>query len=732
MFLALLLTSLTVTGGTPAAADPGCKEGDPRPICDPYPEPPGSHDPEGSLTAVERKPSGLHVTGTAHDPSDPTKQVTVDITVDGAAAGSVIGNQSQSQRFAGVVPALAGSKVCAQVRNIGAGASKSIGCVNKTIKVDPFGAWESSTRENGKIRVKGWVLDPDSTDPVQVDVYDRKGFLGSFMANKSRPDAMAAYPEYGTLHGFDALMPENETDGENHVCLVVINKGPGTFGDWGCYAYPVKHLPWGAVDKVERTGKDLKVTGWAVDDDAKTSPVTVDVYNDGVLVHTAVANQHRPTQPEYGDAHGFELTIPNAATIETGQHAVCVKGRNLAAGVGADKEIGCKNYTVKPPVTPPQYVDSERTDTTITFHWAGDANADGWARYWKKKDDTEWTYYGRGTASPLAQYRTFGGLEPGTMYCLRLVAFNDRPSEAPSEWCEKTYRPSLPMATDLKVIGTSDTSLTLQWTDNADVEEFYRVTYAPPGTRATVIQVPARAGTGTMTFTIQGLKPVTDYYVTVAPWNVLHYYTVVTDTRGMTTGKPVIDVFKANWEQIGICDSKDITLTWKVRGAAKLDILKDGAKINTLMPEGADEWWEGTLQAGSSEGDDTYTLVAYSPAGQTSTASFYIRLGSNYALVNKIVYTNMGGYNQFAVLHDRDGNKLQRIGEISPGQVWTYQPPRCEISEVKIYREVPVPPPSPAPGQPTPPPPPPIIQEVWTSQRIVGHDKGSSMPSQGS
>ncbi|MET8989914.1 fibronectin type III domain-containing protein [Nonomuraea wenchangensis] len=732
MFLALLLASLTVIGGGPAAADPGCREGDPRPICDPYPDPPGSHDPEGALATVVRKPSGIHVTGTAHDPSDPSQQVTVDITVDGAAAGSVLANQNQSQRFEGAVPALAGSTVCAKVRNIGAGVSKSIGCLAKTIKIDPFGAWESSTREDGKVRVKGWVLDPDSTAAVQVDVYDRKGFLGSFMADKPRPDVGAANPGYGDQHGFDATLPESQVDGENHVCLVVINKGPGTSGDWGCYAYPVKHLPWGAVDKVERTGKDLKVTGWAVDDDAKTSPVTVDVYNDGILVHTAVANQHRPTQPEYGDAHGFELTIPNAATIETGQHTVCVKGRNLAAGVGADKEIGCKNYTVKPPVTAPSFTDTERTDTTITFHWAGDANADGWKRYWKKEDDSEWKYGGWSKASPLGQYETLGSLEPGTTYCLRLVAENDRPSEAPSELCEKTYRPSLPMATDLKVIGTSDTSLTLQWTDNADSEELYRLTYAPPATKATQVMLPARPGTGTMTYTIQGLTPVTDYYVTVAPFDPKNYYTVVADTRGMTTGKPEIAAFKANWEQIGICDSKDITLTWKVRGAVKLDILKDNVKINTVTPEGADEWWEGTLQVGSSEGDDTYALVAYSPANQTSTASFYIRLGSNFGLVNKVVYTNLGGYNQFAVLYDRYGNKLQRIGDISPGQVWTYQPPRCEVHDVRIFREVPVPPPSPAPGEPTPPPPPPIIQEVWRTDYIVGHDKGSSRAYQSS
>ncbi|GAA4198215.1 hypothetical protein GCM10022252_48280 [Streptosporangium oxazolinicum] len=725
--LTLLLAPLVVINGTPAAADPGCQEGDPRPICNDDPDPPGAHDPEGELTAVVRQLNGIQVIGSAHDPSDPTSVVTVDITVDGVLAGSVTANQGRSQKFDGVVPPRAGGQVCAKVRNMGAGKDKSIGCVTKTIKINPFGAWESMTREGDNIRVKGWVIDPDTTAAVQIDMYDTKGFLGSAMADKPRSDVGDDNSGYGDYHGFETVLPENPADGEHHVCLVMINAGPGAHSDFGCKPYTVRHLPWGALDQVKRTGTDLRVVGWAVDDDARTSPVTVDVYLDGKLVHNAVANQYREEVgrdlPGYGADHGYDVTLPNLIKIETGKHTVCVRARNLATGVGADRELGCKDVTIKPPVAPPNFNIGyeDITDTTLNFRWEADPNAD---LYTLTKDiGNGWVPAGSQAASASPSYK-FTGLAPGTGVCLRVVASNDRPSEARSTQCSRTYDPMLPMASNMSVTRATETSLTVRWTDNAVGEQNYQIVYDVDG-RLVEHELPANPGTGVMTHTITGLKTDTQYLVKVRPFHAFHLVTPWRTAIGWTGGAPVISYFQTDYEQIGVCQPRDIKVTWKVRGATKLDILKDDVKIKTIPRETMDAW-EDTLGVGTSEGDDTYTLIAYGPDGQTSTASDYVRLGTNYGLVNNVVYTNLGGYKQFAVLYDMYGNQVRRLGDIGSGQVWTYQPARCQISSVRIFREVPV---APTPGQPAPPP---VIQEVWWTRNIVGHDKGSNLPFQSS
>ncbi|MER5627255.1 fibronectin type III domain-containing protein [Streptosporangium sp. NPDC002544] len=728
----MFVASVVVIPSTPASAQPNCPEGSTSPACSGDPEEPGAHDPVGSLTTVVRQPNGIQVIGEAYDPSNWTSTVTVDITVDGTLVGNVTANQGQSQKFDGVVPARAGSQVCAKVRNIGPGSNKSIGCVTKTIKIDPFGAWESTTREGDKIRVKGWLIDPDTTAAVQVDVYDGKGkFLTSLMADKLRTDVGDANPGYGNYHGFDSVLQENPADGDHHVCLVAINgPAPGWHTDLGCKPYTVRHLPWGALDPVERTGSDLKVAGWAVDDDAKTTPVTVDVYVDGKLVHTAVANQHREavgrSLPEYGFNHGYDFTVPNGAVIETGKHTVCVKARNLAAGAAADKELGCKEYTIKGPVVAPVLTKFEVTYNTLFVEWAQDPNAD-WNLTSLRKKTEEWPEPRKSAASAYTS-RNYSNLTPDTEYCFRITTTNDRPSEATTERCERTLRESLPMATDLKVISQSDTSLTVQWMDNAEGETDYKFTYAPPESRATEVSLPAGSGTGLMSYTIQGLKPVTDYYITVTPRHPQHYFSVMADTRGMTTGKPIISSFTTNHSQIGVCDPKDVSVSWKVLGATKLDIQQNGRKIGTVTRETPDEWAD-SLDVGSSEGNVTYTLVAYSPSGQTSTASARIIRIAPYPLVNKVTVTNMGSRMLMAKLYDQYGNWLQDLGNFGPGEVFTTDPPRCQIREVKVFRVYPVPTPTQTPA-PTTPPPAPRVELAWNSGLIIGHDDGVSVPSQ--
>ncbi|WP_157556146.1 fibronectin type III domain-containing protein [Herbidospora yilanensis] len=733
---ALILAPLVVTGGTPAAADPGCREGDTRPICTGDPEEPGSHDPVGGLSAVIRQLNGIQVVGTAYDPSDPTAVVTVDISVDGTDVGSVTANQNRSQKFDGLVPPRAGGQVCATVRNIGAGAHKKVGCVTKTIKVDPFGAWESVTREGDKLRVKGWVIDPDSTAPVQIDVYDTTKFLGSITADTPRTDVGDDNSGYGNHHGFDALVPADPADGEHRVCLVFINKGPGAHVDSGCKPYSVRHLPWGSLDESIRTGVDLRVVGWVVDDDAKTSPVTVDVVADGKVVHTAVANQYREEVgrdlPEYGYHHGFDFVVPKGGVFDTGRRTVCVRARNLAAGTVADRELGCRDYMIAAPVTSePQWVKQDVTTSTATFWWKPVGNAEGYRYAVREATSEQWVEAGSEMAAE-SPSKQFTGLKQATVYCFRVTAYNHRPSQTETTWCSKTKDVNLPGATDMRIVAQTDTSITWQWTDNTDREELYKLYRIRVGGHGEVpehTEIPASPGRGgTMTHTFSGLRPGIKYLFRVTPYHPDH---VESGTYAEATAgniEPEIESFTTNYRVIDICDPRDVEVTWKVTGATKLEIKQNGVVLKTLTQQNTD-LWEGTLAVGTNDGHVAYTLVAHGLTGSPDTETRQITRNAPFKAASKVIVTNTGDRMLVARLFDRFSNPVKDLGTIAPGQVWSHDPARCEIGDIRIFRVYPVPSPSPSPS-PTEPPTPPRVELAWTTGFIIGHDNAEAIGGQ--
>lgn len=91
---------------------------------------------------------------------------------------------------------------------------------------DPIGVVDESTPVAGGIRVRGWVIDPDTAASTQVHIY--VGSAGvPLNANTYRPDVGNAYPGYGNYHGFDAVI--SAAPGTHNVCFYGINiAGPGT------------------------------------------------------------------------------------------------------------------------------------------------------------------------------------------------------------------------------------------------------------------------------------------------------------------------------------------------------------------------------------------------------------------------------------------------------------------------------------------------------------------------
>lgn len=106
--------------------------------------------------------------------------------------------------------------------------------------------------------------------------------------------------------------------------------------------------PFGNLDVVQLSpGADqIRVAGWAIDQNSPTTPLSVRISVDGVARVQLSANGHRPdvgsAYPDAGSLHGFDTTLPAEAW---GRHAVCVEAFNV--GAGANAFLGCRYYTIQ-------------------------------------------------------------------------------------------------------------------------------------------------------------------------------------------------------------------------------------------------------------------------------------------------------------------------------------------------------------------------------------------------
>ncbi|HSO92127.1 MAG TPA: hypothetical protein VLR70_13355, partial [Arthrobacter sp.] len=130
--------------------------------------------------------------------------------------------------------------------NTGPGGHTLISCKDVTVPAPlstivekgraPIGNVESVAVSAGKISVAGWALDPDTASPIAVHVYvDSVG--AAFTANRDRPDIGAAYPGYGSAHGFVESIAASA--GSHRVCVYGINTGAGGHTLMGCQTVTV-------------------------------------------------------------------------------------------------------------------------------------------------------------------------------------------------------------------------------------------------------------------------------------------------------------------------------------------------------------------------------------------------------------------------------------------------------------------------------------------------------------
>lgn len=207
--------------------------------------------PVGSIDAVDVSGTSARVTGWAVDP-DTRSPINVHIYVgsvgqafiaDKANNGSLSAFPSygSSHGFDQTVTIPSGSStICVYGINTGPGGHSLLGCKQVTAAVKPpavdrgrapFGNYEALIGGAGTATVAGWVIDPDTTDPITIHIYV-DGVGTQYMADIARPDVAAAYPGTGSNHGFYQTIPM--TAGSHGVCVYGINNGAGGHTLLGC------------------------------------------------------------------------------------------------------------------------------------------------------------------------------------------------------------------------------------------------------------------------------------------------------------------------------------------------------------------------------------------------------------------------------------------------------------------------------------------------------------------
>jgi hypothetical protein len=242
-------------------------------------------------------------------------------------------------------------QICAWAINVGPGTNRLLRCGLVTVGGGPVGSLDVATPgPGGIVHLAGWALDPDVTAPLEVRVYVDNGYWLSWTASGSRPDIGAAFPNYGSNHGFSGTLAGIAT-GTHQICTWAINVAAGDNHLLRCALLQVGGDPVGAVDVVSATVSNdqppagggmgvslLALDGWTLDPDV-TGPIDVRVYVDDVFQVSATASNPRydigAAYPDYGPNHGFHVLVSEWWSA----NSVCIWAINTASGV--NKLLSC-------------------------------------------------------------------------------------------------------------------------------------------------------------------------------------------------------------------------------------------------------------------------------------------------------------------------------------------------------------------------------------------------------
>lgn len=310
-----------------------------------------SGPPFGNIEGAGASGGQATISGWVIDP-DRTDPVDIAVSVNGVAHSVVKADLARpdvqrfypsygpAHGFVVTVPLPVGSaEVCLTATNIDGGANVSMGCrLVATTTGSPTGNLEAVAPGVGSGTFSGWVIDPDTIDPVAIHAYVNGRWGGAYVANANRPDVGRAYPGFGDDHGFQISVPMG--GGSNTVCLYGITVRGGFNSLIGCRVVNAPGgSPFGNLEAASVTGSSVNLIGWAIDPDVRDS-IDLHVYVNGRWGGAYLANLLRPdverAYPSYGAGHGFALSVP----LSVGSNEVCVFGINK--GSGFNDLVGCR------------------------------------------------------------------------------------------------------------------------------------------------------------------------------------------------------------------------------------------------------------------------------------------------------------------------------------------------------------------------------------------------------
>lgn len=311
-----------------------------------------SGNPFGNVDTVTPTFGGVRVRGWAIDP-DTTSPIRVHVYIDGVGRASVLASGARTDvaraypgsganhGFNVVVNGVASGtrSVCVYGISVGAGGNTRLGCRSVAVSGNPIGGLEVAAMDQGRLHVRGWAVDPDTTASLRVHIYDNGKGLASLAADVTRTDIGRLLGK-GDAHGFDAFL--RIPPGTHTIQAYAINVAGGGNTLIGTRKVTWDGRPFGRLESVTPVGGGrVRVTGWAIDAET-TSPIRVHLYSELGGVASIAANVERPDLAGlgFGTAHGFDATV----TVGTGSHQICAYAINVGSGI--TPRLGCQQVTV--------------------------------------------------------------------------------------------------------------------------------------------------------------------------------------------------------------------------------------------------------------------------------------------------------------------------------------------------------------------------------------------------
>lgn len=233
----------------------------------------------------------------------------------------------------------------------------------------PFGGFDALAVIASGVRASGWAVDPDARTPTVVELQVDGKLAATTPASAARADVAAAYPQYGSKHGFSRTL--DLRSGAHRVCAVIRNTGTGPATvSLGCRSVTVTVSAFGYLESVAQAPNGISVVGWAADSDT-AGALAVSLSVNGVTKVRLRASTARPDvaaiHPALGAGHGFNTTF----YLPAGTYQVCAVAENVGAG-RATTSLGCRAVTV-------DYDPVGSTDVVTRATGSSVVTVSGWA-----------------------------------------------------------------------------------------------------------------------------------------------------------------------------------------------------------------------------------------------------------------------------------------------------------------------------------------------------------------